>query len=1025
MRKVISNLKLLNKFLIILAPLLIFIVFASYNFISDKLKDIKFTKSEIKGTEYILKLGDFIDLVQKHRGRMSAYLSGSVEVKGRIMELRSEINRVISAVDSVDEKCREFGLSNKWEGIKSRWRNLEANSFSMKPDESFNQHTDLIHESLRFVSDVSDASNLVFDPEIETYYLWYYGIRVLDVLERVGRLRALGSAVASRGSITQDDRVQIYSLKGRFKDGIDEVRNYLTKVFELNPRVRDVLSVKFSNLVQKLGDFMTLIEDEFSSSNSGRVRVKVDDYFSRATEVIDSGYALFDEMNGILLSDLGERLSGDYNAFYLLISILSVAFIFTGFVVYFVSSDVVSRLKELKDVSENISAGNFDVKVKSKYGKDEIAVVTDAVDLMIESIKKKTKATDLIVKTAVKAISENTETAMKTILQGAVDLTGAKYGAIGIFGDDGKIEKFYTIGMSEEDKQKVGKYPEGKGLLGYLHEVKQVLRIDDITKHPKFYGFPPGHPPMHSFLGAPIISEGKSIGNLYLTEKTGGFDEEDEKNINYLVQLSSAVLGVKIKSSEIEELKDYLESEVNRILAIVEKLSEGDFSIEFEYSEKGDAISRLYSGLNEMLRELNSVIYKIKDIGSTLSSASSELSASTEQIAATVQEQSSQAGEIASAVEEMSATIVENSRNANQALEETRKAVEIARNGAEAIRGIIKYMENIAESVRSLAEVIKKLGSSSEKIGEIISVIDDIADQTNLLALNAAIEAARAGEHGRGFAVVADEVRKLAEKTVKSTKEIREIISQIQNGMETVVKSVDGALGIVDEGIKKADTASRSLDEIITVVENEKDMFNQLASASAQQAATSEQISRNIEMMTTAIQETASGVNQIARTSSDLSNIANELYQIVSRFKVRADGYKHRETATLVVNESGKLKREKLFALENAKTAHKTWRLRFKRFIEGKEDIDPTEFVSHRDCKLGKWIYSEGVKEFGEKVEFKRLEVFHKEFHEVAKSIISDVKAGRSENVKAKFEKLDKLTGEIIKSIDELKGVLA
>ncbi len=1026
MKKLISNLKVSSKLLILTAPLLTFILIASYTFISAKLKDIHFTKSEIKGAVYISKLRNFVDLVQRHRGRMNAYLSGSVEMKERIMELRTEINRAILGVDSVDEKSKDFALSEKWAQIKLKWRNLEASASSSNPEESFKLHNNLIDEVLKLVSDVSDASQLTFDPELETYYLWYSSVTILNELENAGKLRGAGSAIAVKGSIAQDQKMQIFLILQKFKDGMDETKSALTKVFETSPQVKDALSVKFSNFVQKSVDFESLIEGEFLSA-SNKVKIKSDDYFTKSTDVIDSGYSLFDDVNKFLLSKLNERMSKDYRAIYLLILLLSFALIFSGFIVYAVSSDLVSRLSELKEVSENVSNGNFDVKVKSKFGKDEIASVTNAFDLMLEKIKIKTKITETALK-VIEVISEDIENAIRTILQSAVDLTGAKYGAFAVFGKDGKVEHFYTIGMSEEDKRKIGKYPEGKGLLGYLHEVKQVLRIDDITKHPKFYGFPPGHPQMRSFLGAPIISsEGESLGNLYLTEKPGGFDEEDEKNMTYLVQLSSAVLEAKVKTREIAESREYLQSEVNKILEVVEKISEGDFTIEFEYLDRADAISRLYSGLNEMMKKLSTTLHKVKDIANSLSSASYELTASAEQIAASVQEQSSQAGEIASAVEEMSATIVENSKNANYALEEAKKAVEIAKSGGETIKEIIEQMEKVAESVKSLANMINKLESSSEKIGEIISVIDDIADQTNLLALNAAIEAARAGEHGRGFAVVADEVRKLAEKTVKSTKEIREIILEIQNSMETVVKSVDSSLGIVDEGIKKADIANKALYNIITVVENEKDLFNQLASASTQQAATSEQISRNIEMMTTAIQETASGSNQIARAVDDLSKMANELHQLLSNFKVSEkfiSEYKHEDKSAFVVNEKGRLKREKLFDLENAKTAHKVWRLRFKKFIEGKEDIDPSEFVSHRDCKLGKWIYSDGLKEFGEMIEFKRLEAFHKEFHEIAKSIIYDVKSGRNANIEMKFEKLDKLTDEVLRSIDELKKVV-
>jgi len=195
-------------------------------------------------------------------------------------------------------------------------------------------------------------------------------------------------------------------------------------------------------------------------------------------------------------------------------------------------------------------------------------------------------------------------------------------------------------------------------------------------------------------------------------------------------------------------------------------------------------------------------------------------------------------------------------------------------------------MRRIANVVKKSAETVQALGRSSDQIGEIIGVIDDIADQTNLLALNAAIEAARAGEQGRGFAVVADEVRKLAERTTKATKEIASMIKTFQADTAGAVTSMSEGTRQVDEGIKLADQAGTSLQQIVEISQKVTDMVAQIAAASEQQSSASEQISKNVEAITTVTAETASGTQQIARAAEDLNRLTENLQEYLSMFKL-------------------------------------------------------------------------------------------------------------------------------------------
>ncbi|HAL57094.1 MAG TPA: hypothetical protein DCP63_11635, partial [Bacteroidetes bacterium] len=184
---------------------------------------------------------------------------------------------------------------------------------------------------------------------------------------------------------------------------------------------------------------------------------------------------------------------------------------------------------------------------------------------------------------------------------------------------------------------------------------------------------------------------------------------------------------------------------------------------------------------------------------------------------------------------------------------------------------------------------MRELGRSSDQIGEITQVIDDIADQTNLLALNAAIEAARAGEQGRGFAVVADEVRRLAEKTATATKEISDMIKKIQADTGGAVESMDAATRQADEGILLADRAGSSLRQIVEISQQLTDRVNEIASASDQQAASSQLISKNVKAITTVTHETAGGTQQIARTAEDLNRLTVHLQNLVDQFQLTLD----------------------------------------------------------------------------------------------------------------------------------------
>jgi methyl-accepting chemotaxis protein len=279
----------------------------------------------------------------------------------------------------------------------------------------------------------------------------------------------------------------------------------------------------------------------------------------------------------------------------------------------------------------------------------------------------------------------------------------------------------------------------------------------------------------------------------------------------------------------------------------------------------------------------------VKDIlgnAGQLAAAAEELSAITEQSNNGVMRQQSEIGQVATAMNEMSATVSEVSKNAGNAAQAAQEADDQAKNGWDVVNTTVQTINNLASEVERTSEVIENLKGDSISIGTVLDVIRDIAEQTNLLALNAAIEAARAGEQGRGFAVVADEVRTLASRTQQSTREINDMIERLQNGANQAVSVMEMGRTKAVESVEQAAKAGEALQSITGVVDNIKSMNMQIASAAEEQSSTAEEINRNIVNISEVAQETAGGSQQTASASDELARLASDLQGQVSKFKV-------------------------------------------------------------------------------------------------------------------------------------------
>ncbi|HRP97298.1 MAG TPA: methyl-accepting chemotaxis protein [Rhodocyclaceae bacterium] len=314
------------------------------------------------------------------------------------------------------------------------------------------------------------------------------------------------------------------------------------------------------------------------------------------------------------------------------------------------------------------------------------------------------------------------------------------------------------------------------------------------------------------------------------------------------------------------------------------KLATGDLTTHIELAAH-DELRFVAGSFNEMSDAMRGLIGGIKRNSDHVADSARQLVSSSAQIDAASQRQSDAASSMAAAVEQMTVGIENIARNAGEADGLARRSGDLSREGGEIVASVVKEIGEIAASVASSARTVEALGERSGQISAIVGVIGEIAAQTNLLALNAAIEAARAGEQGRGFAVVADEVRKLAERTANSTKEISEMVHAIQQGTQGAVEGMEEGVARVNEGVARAERAGEAMQRIREAAAQVVSTVTEISGALREQSAASTEIARQVETIARMAEENGAAAGSNHQTANRLGELADTLLQNVSRFR--------------------------------------------------------------------------------------------------------------------------------------------
>jgi len=410
--------------------------------------------------------------------------------------------------------------------------------------------------------------------------------------------------------------------------------------------------------------------------------------------------------------------------------------------------------------------------------------------------------------------------------------------------------------------------------------------------------------------------------------------------------------------------------------------------------------SEVSDALREMVRFFDGSINSISESTNNISGVIDNISTNAWEMLEGAGDQSNQASQIATASEELSQTITDIARSCTDASDMSVKAMDIAAQGKRTADGTIGAFRNVNKSVSDLSSVIGSLNKSVQEIGDIVEIIKDIADQTNLLALNAAIEAARAGEQGRGFAVVADEVRKLAERTIKATSEITRKVVTVQNDSNQTSHSMSVTMENINKSTQHIEDMGSSLDSIADIVNEVKDRVTQVATAVEEQSAAAEQIAKNVENTALIAKSSEKKSTEIMHDANQLITIEESLRQSVLKF--RTDGLSKA-------------------MLDIGKTDHRRFVKKILSVITGDMSLDAAQLPDHHNCRFGKWYDTEGKEKYGHSPNFSNIVTPHEKVHALSKEILAIHKSGNIDKAKQLFQELEDVSAEIVKHIDALK----
>ncbi len=362
-------------------------------------------------------------------------------------------------------------------------------------------------------------------------------------------------------------------------------------------------------------------------------------------------------------------------------------------------------------------------------------------------------------------------------------------------------------------------------------------------------------------------------------------DVKESVHSSVIVLLLLGIISVIISFFVCINVINGIKTPVRKISENLKKVKGGDFTIKFDVARK-DEMGIIAQSIRDTIENVKGLLREIKEVSIALASSAEEMNAISKEFSVNIDTTTEKTTQIASAAEEMSVTVVDIAKNTQNILNSSVETAKVAREGEKLTLKTAQEVKVIEEAGKKLQDIMFKLVNETEKIQEVVTFIKEVAEQTNLLALNATIEAARAGEHGKSFAVVAGEIRKLAERTNKSTEEVDQMIKEIQNVVEEVKNAVKDINEKVNLGVKLSEEASNILNTIAEKADKLQEMIQTIASATEEMSVTADSVAKDVGSIAEGTKDIKVGIEQLVETSKEVAKLGNDLKNAIEKFKV-------------------------------------------------------------------------------------------------------------------------------------------